>query len=409
MTPNSKIAGHLPMRNILVVHQAAELYGSDRAILMLAQGLLASEAWWPIVVVPRDGPLVAVMKKMGVEVHVADVLNVSRSTASLLGVGRLIASAVRCTNRLDRIVAGRPISLVHSNTISVLGGALWARRRGRPHVWHVHEIVLSPAPARRGFPLLVHALSDRVIANSRQTLGWLLKQQPALQRISTVVFNGLTTPTAPPTTSVRRVREQLRAGNSEVLVSLVGRLNHWKGHQVLLDAIEKLKNEGRGEHIRVAIVGSPFSGHEKVASDLMEQCRRQDLGSFVSFMPFVDDIWPIWYATDIAVVPSTEPEPFGLVAIEAMAAGVPVVASRHGGLTDIVEDGTTGRLVSPGDSTALASALDQLANDVGIRKSMGEAGRARQQALFSAKNYIGGVMEVYENLGRDKTFWAHGQ
>ncbi|MDD5557487.1 MAG: glycosyltransferase family 4 protein [bacterium] len=91
----------------------------------------------------------------------------------------------------------------------------------------------------------------------------------------------------------------------------------------------------------------------------------------------------LYAAADICVVPSVWREPFGIAAVEAMAAGRPVVASRSGGLADIVEDGATGLLVEPGDARALAAALERLVVDPALRGEMGRAGRERAERLYS--------------------------
>src|SRR5438309_748689 len=99
----------------------------------------------------------------------------------------------------------------------------------------------------------------------------------------------------------------------------------------------------------------------------------------------------------VAVVPSRWPEPFGRVALEAMGAGCPVVASAVGGLADLVVDGTTGILVPPGDVAALGAAIQQLLADPGRRKGMGNAGR-RRAAEFTASVVIPQVEQVYDEV-----------
>ncbi|OLR92440.1 glycosyltransferase [Actinokineospora bangkokensis] len=102
-------------------------------------------------------------------------------------------------------------------------------------------------------------------------------------------------------------------------------------------------------------------------------------------------------AAAVVVVPSRWPEPQGLVAVEALAAGTPVVASRIGGLQELVEDGVTGLLVPPGDPDALAAALDDLLDDPARRARMGEAGRVSARGYF-ASAVVPSVLAAYESV-----------
>jgi glycosyltransferase involved in cell wall biosynthesis len=131
-----------------------------------------------------------------------------------------------------------------------------------------------------------------------------------------------------------------------------------------------------------------FPGQEDIERELREKIARSGIEDRVVIQPFVDDVDAMWEAVDIALVPSTEPEPFGMVAIEAMRAGKPVVASAHGGLVEIVEEGVTGFLVPPSDSPALTAAIVKLAEDSELRQRFGEAGRARQRELFSLEAQV---------------------
>jgi glycosyltransferase involved in cell wall biosynthesis len=119
-----------------------------------------------------------------------------------------------------------------------------------------------------------------------------------------------------------------------------------------------------------------------------------------SFIPFVDDIWPVWFGMDIAVVPSTEPESFGMVAIEAMAAGVPVIAANHGGVLDILLHEQTGLLFPPRDALALADAIERLASDEPLRRRLGAAGATRQREFFSVERQVECTAKVYEGMIR---------
>lgn len=385
-------------RHVLFIHQSAELYGSDKVLLYLVTELLNRELVWPIVVLPEKGDLLDALLAAGVETHVAEIAKVKRSVFTPLGLIGLVRKISSAIDAYDSIAGGRKIALVHSNTLAVLAGAAWAWRRGVKHLWHVHEIILTPRLVSKAFPLLVKLASDKVMSNSTLTEQWLLSHQPALKKSSVVVFNGLPEQGAADASAVAEFRAMTGAKAQDLLVVLAGRLNHWKGQSLLIEAAARLKTQGKLGGLHLAIVGDVAPGQDAIRTALVEQVAQAGLASDVSFIPFVRDIRPVWQAAAIAVVPSTEPEPFGMVAIEAMAAGVPVVAAGHGGLLDIVEHERSGLLVTPRDSAALADALLRLAADPQLRAQLGAQGQRRQRELFSLSSQVDFTERVYREL-----------
>ena len=384
--------------NVLFVHQSSEMYGSDKVLLLLVTQLQSRGLVYPLVVLPGPGPLLDRLVAAGVEVHVADVVKVSRASVTPLGLLRRLAGMRRVLAGLDTVVAGRPVALVHSNTLAVLAGALWSRRRRVPHLWHVHEIVLTPRLVSRIYPWLVRLLADFVIANSKQTAQWLLGHEPELATRCHVVFNGLPPAPTPEPARYESFRRNLGIGANDLLVSLVGRLNSWKGQGLLIEAAALLRQQGRLGRVHIALVGDPAAGQEFRRSSLVEEARRLGIADRIHFIPFVEEIEVVWGATDIAVVPSTEPEPFGMVAVEAMQFGVPVVAAAHGGLLDIVRDCDSGLLFEPRDPMALGNAIARLADDPTWRRSLGEAGRQRQQQQFSLERQVVAVERLHFSI-----------
>ena len=386
------------MSVVLFVHQSAEMYGSDKVLLYLVQGLQARGDFQPVVVLPEVGPLHAALIEAGIEVHVAEVGKVSRSVVTPAGLFRLVRSVFRGVRDLNRIAGNRTIALVHSNTLAVISGAVWAMLLRKPHLWHVHEIILSPKLASRAFPWLVRLLSDRVMSNSTLTERWLLSEQPALASRSVVVFNGLPMVARPAEAAILAFRASVGASGGDVIVTLAGRLNHWKGQGLLIEAAAELLRRGHADALRFVIVGGPAPGLEDLPAQLKAQVSSCGLDEYFTFLHFIDDIWPVWFGTDIAVVPSTEPEPFGMVAIEAMAASVPVVAAGHGGLLDIVVHEETGLIFSPSSVIALADALEQLASDSALRRAFGAAGAKRQREHFSVESQVNRTADVYRDM-----------
>jgi glycosyltransferase involved in cell wall biosynthesis len=160
----------------------------------------------------------------------------------------------------------------------------------------------------------------------------------------------------------------------------------YKGFHVLLDAVRRLRQQGR-EDVVLALCGE---GPQ--LPELREQAR--PLGEQVRFLGRRDDVPQLLGGATIAVVPSLWEEAFGLAVAEGMAAGVPVVASRIGGIPEQVEDGQSGLLVPPGDADALAGALLRLLSDPEERTRLAAQGRERARNHFSIERTVAALHRV---------------
>jgi glycosyltransferase involved in cell wall biosynthesis len=381
------------MDNILFVHQSAELYGSDKTLLYLVSRL-RERGFNPIVVLPFKGPLYTELKKSGVEIIIAPVIKISRNMFSFTNLVSLPVQIFRSFSLIRKHLAGRKVTLVHSNTLAVLIGALFAKRYDIRHLWHVHEIIAHPKSISDLYPKIVDYFSDIAVFNSKASMDYMLQKRPKLASKSKVVLNGLDR-TAPPTSpqdieSFRR--SEFNASAETVVIALVGRISRWKGQQLLLNAFQKLQHKA---DVRLVFVGSPPPNQEIFLDSLNEKINEYGLSDKVFIFPFRNDIWTVWDSIDIAAVPSTEPEPFGLVAIEAMLASKPVVGANHGGLTEIIIDGKTGILFEPGNENALHGSLEILVKNKALRETMGSEGHRRATEQFSLKRYVGDFEKLY--------------
>ncbi len=381
------------IKNVLLINQSAELYGSDKVLLHIVRALRDSGIYHPIVILPTEGELRTSLCDLGVETHVAPVGKISRSSFSPAGIYKLAQELLASGSRFDAAIAGRDIYLVHSNTLSVLSGGIWSRRRGVMHIWHVHEIIRSPPLARPIYALLLRILADKVIFVSTAVRDWLAAGSVEIREKSTLVFNGTSEIDADLTRG--SFRREIGLTEENLLVTLAGRINSWKGQRVLVDAARHLRSMCNLDKIKFVIVGDTVGGQEDLKEQLQHYIRISGLADYFVLLPFVKNIDRVWLDTDIAVVPSTEPEPFGMVAIEAMAAGVPVVASAHGGLLDIVEHGQSGFLFRPSDPEDLADYLKLLIEDRDLRYRLGLSGRERQSRLFSLGSQAEALMNCY--------------
>jgi glycosyltransferase involved in cell wall biosynthesis len=381
-------------RHLLAVHQGAEMYGSDRSLLEVLSGLDV-EHWHCTVCLPQEGPLAVALREANLTVHIVPVVKVERRLFSLRGLLGLPSQIRGSMTSLDAIAAARPVDLVYTNTLAVWAGALWAWRRGVPHVWHVREIIRRPAWVARGMRGLAQRLSRRLICNSEQTRDWLDSGVSARQRRSVVVWNGVKSSDMPTDEQRSTARRALGVDDDTVLVLMVGRVNSWKGHDLLLDAIELLPARV-ASGFKLLLVGGPPPGEPDRMRALQARVEASPLSDCIQVHGFSDDVSPFYAAADVSVVPSREPEPFGRVAIEAMAAGVPVIAANHGGLSEIVSDGDSGLLVPPNDEQALADALSRMIGSRDDRHRMGQQAKCRQAELFSLAAYRSKVAQVLQ-------------
>jgi len=394
-------AGKQPFYNmkkiVLFVHQGAELYGSDKVLLNLAAGL-NDTPFQAVVLLPFDGPLVAELRRVGVETHIVPVTKVSRALFSIKGLLTLPFELIRAVRAISRVMAGRKVAVVHSNTLAVLSGAVWAKFHRVPHLWHVHEILMKPTLIRRGFPLLVRLLADKAVSNSSLTTRWLVDEQAGLATRTVTIWNGISRAVPQDAAGTAQLRAEVVDGvRPRLIAALVGRINHWKGHLLLVEAAGLLWQRGYRD-IRFLVVGSIFAQQEHFLDQLKAAIAESPARDSFVLRGFTESIWDVWDACDIALVPSTEPEPFGMVAIEAMCAGKPLVAAAHGGLLDIVDDGVSGLLVTPRDAASLADAIARLIDDPALRQRMGRAGSERQAQLFSLESQVAKTVDLYRQM-----------
>ena len=385
------------MKNILFIHQSAELYGSDKTLLLLLKNLDKNK-FKPVVLLPFDGPLKEALENEKIEVVIAPVLKLYRklfTPKNLIGFFKDIKTAFKIVNELHKKYQ---FTLIYSNTLAVLFGIMFAWKNNIKHLWHVHEIIEKPSLFKKAFVGLLSLKSNtHIVYNSQATkVFWELNK--SIINKGVVIWNGIEIYTPESSTSeLFDIRKNLfLAQPNEIILALVGRISRWKGQMILLDAFNNLVQ--KNENIKLVFVGAPPPNQEKFQKDLEERIASFKLNDKVLIIPFQNEIHKIWQAIDIAVVPSTEPEPFGMVAIEAMLAHKPIVGSNHGGLTEIIENNATGFLVTPNSVQDLVIALEKLIQNELLRKEMGEKGYLRVTTAFSVEQYVDSFEKFFEKI-----------
>ena len=400
--------------SIVFLSPTGQTGGAEAALHDLLAGLRETHPSWSLrLIVASDGPLVERVEALGVPV---DVLPFPASVARLgdwsvghswwarvrflLRCAATALPAVGYRHRLGRMLRSNRPNVIHTNGLKMHLFGAWARPRGSAVLWHLHDYA-----GRRPFTArLLRRYANRcaaVVANShsvaddvRQVCGDLVPVHPVWNAIDLDRF-------APdgPRIDLDAV-SGLPAADDVLRVGLVATFARWKGHETFLKALAMLPASLR---VRGYIVGGPVyetSGSQTSVSELRARVRALGLEDRVGFTGFVPDASKAMRALDIVVHASTDPEPFGLVIAEAMACRKPVVVSRAGGASELIEPGVNALAFNPGDASELARRIEELARDANLRVRLGRAGRTMAEQRFHRRRMARELAPIYESLVR---------
>ncbi len=376
-----------PTRILYITHNAPGdvLWGTELNLLDLIDHL-DRDRYHPVAaVVQEHGAMVEALHARQVPVFGTRTPRPARLSPRALAAA--FAAARSCARELD----GAAPDLIHINhRWAARAGLALARRLGIPAILHLHG-----RPKPHHYFTDGAALASVVVANSRFTAeawGWW----PARRRLA-VVYNGVRLSEFRPDPRLRAgVRRELGLREGEPVLGCVGRGTAEKGHVYLLRALASLPP---ARIPTTLFIGIPPVGHPAILDphvhDIHREMARLRLQKRVRLLGFRTDVPRLLNALDLLVIPSLQ-ESFGRVAAEAMAASLPVVATRVGGLAEVVVEGETGLLVPPADPAALAGAIAGLLAAPERRASMGENGRRRAARHFSMEAHIAGMSAVYQ-------------
>ena len=380
-------------QTVLFLDHTAKMGGGEYALLHLVQRLDRTR-YKPIVLLFSDGPLREKLVASGVETRVyplsSRIVSTRKDTLGLNSVMQLrnVLQMVGYCWRLSRLMKQWKIDLVHTNSLKadIIGG-ISARLARLPLFWHIRDRIADdylPRPVVLVFRWLCRVLPTHVIANSEATLQTLNLPEAK----ASVVHDGV-------------IDESFLAEKtqpSKPLIGIIGRVTRWKGQHIFLQAAAQVREEF--PDARFQIIGSSLFGEEDYQAELEALVQELGLTDCVEFTGFVPDVSEHLQKLDILVHASITSEPFGLVVVEGMAAGKPVVATKGGGVLEIVCDGETGLLVPMGDVDATAQALKYLLTNPEAASAMGKAGRQRVQEFFTIHATVQKAQAVYDKVQR---------
>jgi glycosyltransferase involved in cell wall biosynthesis len=384
-------------RRILLVesNEDGTVGGSYQAQFDLAR-LLDRAGFQPVVLFNQDNLFVARLRALGIEVHIFEAERaVERAAYGSGQKSRKFREMGRAILRRRRFLQGRHIDLLHLNNHPSFTCYDWlpaARLAGIPCVVNAmgdaeDDRLVSRALMRR---------YDRVIAISEFMRGRMLELGIPDRRITTV-YLGLDAQAyrARVRRSPSEVRQELGVPADRVLVVMVGNLKFWKGQHVVLEALAGLPGDLKGR-LTVLFVGATAPMGESYAESLRDTVRREGLEDVARFVGSRQDVPDLVNAADICLHASVMPEPFGLVVLEAMALGRPMIAARIGGPAEILTP-ESGLVFDPAQPAELTAALSRLATDRLLRERIGQAALRRVEE-FSLERNVAGTVQVYREL-----------
>ncbi len=379
-------------RPVLFVDHAVALGGAERSLLLLMT-FLDHSRWQPHLIA-APGLLSEEAGKAGIPVHTLELPRLRGSSRSLLDLWNGAVS-------ISHIAKEAGAALIHSNTVRATAYAgLAARLASLPFVWHMRDYWLTEAEpttkwADRLGKFIFCRMATGVLSNSHAVAGHL----PCSAKLS-VLHNGIDLSHFDPVHIAANNRADLceAAGfpSAAPIVGMVGRARPLKGQDIFLQMAGQLA--ATVPDCRFLVVGGdPFQVDDDYEARLMAMCSQLGLDDRVHWTGQLEDVRPALEAMDIFVNPGV-PEGFGLVNVEAMAMGKPVIAFAHGPLPEIVAHEETGLLVPPGDVAALAESVSRLLQEPVLSRRMGRAGRRRVEQQFSIERTVAGLESFYEQL-----------
>jgi glycosyltransferase involved in cell wall biosynthesis len=367
---------------ILQIITTIDVGGAERHLLSLCSGLVSRGHRVDVGFLKGNGALRGEFERIGV--------NTERFALESP------ADVLSCVRQLHRHLKGHRYSVVHTHLLKAnFVGGIAGRLAGiRCVVASKHN---DEPQLRKPWIAQLHKhssrLDRRIICSSRHILDHMVRFGGVEASRCDVVYYGIEAARGEDDRAID-LRAEVGADRPTFLIACVARLIPRKGHRHLLEAMSKVV--ALHGDVRLLVVGAG-----SIREDLENRCRRGGLQEYVVFTGERMDVPAILHDVDVLVLPS-EAEGLGLVLLEAMAAGKPVVASAVGGIPEIVIDGETGFLVQPGSPGALAERICSLLEDPQLAARMGEHGLQRQRRMFSADSMVERILDVYRRAGAEE-------
>lgn len=373
-------------KKILFLEQQSWLSGAQR-VLESVLDATAGE-YEPIVGFPGEGEFSRKLADRKIQTFTYPLGFYQTGRKSRSEMLEFAGRSVLCASKLVTVIRRQNVRLIYINgPRCMLAGVLAARITGRPALFHLHLTLV-----RQPEILLVANLAryvSAIVSCSQAAAAGLLRANRSLAGKTHILYN----PLVGCASATRDVPvSQLPGGDSPaVTLGVVGRITKPKGQMVLLNALARLSAQNKAR-VRVVFIGAPSPEN---GDDLAYDQRLKDwvthfgLEATIEWAGYQRAVEPFYRAMDVLIQPSLSGsgESMPLSMLEALQHGVPVIASRTGGIPEVIHHGSNGLLVPPGDEVALARALERFLQDTSLRARLRAGARSSIDDRFSLENF----------------------
>lgn len=297
---------------------------------------------------------------------------------------------------LVKLMRDRKIDVLHSHLYHAnLYGRLAARRLGIPAIASVHNTYSRPRWLRHLINRFLAGKTYRITAGSGEVMRDILRHDKVAPEKLVLLPNCIDLARVESQLSPEEAKQQLGCAATDLVIGSVGRLEEQKGHRYLLEAYARLLNMPGmpARHLKLLIVGDG-----RLRDPLWQQANDLGIADKCLFPGMISALGDVYRGIDIFVMPSLW-EGLSLAMLEAMAAGLPMVATEVGGAREVLGDDRWGRVVPPADVDALAEAIRKLAENPAARHALGTEGAQRVRDHYS----IVALTRDLETLYQDAT------
>ena len=369
-------SGAGPRTVLLVDVGAGPIRGADQVTLALIDGI--DPARYRFVLLTSHVALAEACRARGVPVEFWPVRMLFAPRARL----RDLVDLVRFARLAVRLIRAEKVSVIHSingsSCMWLFPAALWCRV---PMLAHIHNYW-----SRRMRLLIGAHFSDRIVGVSEGVMRGFRNDPVSARRLS-IIYSGFGELTAP-VVDRGAARAAFGLGGEQVVIALIGYLVALKRGDVAIAAMRALPPDVAARAV-LLVVGD---GPERVTWEAQAE------GLPVRFIGQRDDVHHLLRnVIDMVILPS-DSEAFGIVLLEAAAAGLPRIGSNIGGIPEAIRDGVDGMIVPVRDAAALAAAIATLVRDPALARRFGEAARARLKVEFGVAGFLGKFTEVYDEM-----------